>query len=73
MPQFVGFLQSTKIVNELWRLKQLLHHLLSGPEMTVTDLGMMYNFCSGHIFAEYKIAISRRCDNFLYLHFHDDN
>ena len=73
MPQFVGFLQSTKIVHELFRLKQLLHHLLSGPEITVTDLGMTWNFCSGHIFAEYKIPISRLCDNFLYLHFHDDN
>jgi hypothetical protein len=38
MPQFVGFLQSTKIVNELLSLKQLLHHLLSGPEITVTGL-----------------------------------
>jgi len=59
MPQFVGFLQSTKIVHELLRLKQLLYHLLSGPEMTVTDLGMTCDFCSGHIFAEHKIPISR--------------
>jgi len=59
MPQFVGFLQSTKIVHELLKLKLLMYHLPSGPEMIVTDLGMTCNFCSGHIFAEYKIAISR--------------
>jgi len=59
VPQFVGFLQSTKIVHELLKLKQLLYHSLSGPEMTVTDLGMTCKFCPGHIFAEYKITISR--------------